>query len=120
MHAMAQRDDDEAKNGSQHREQRLREETWKRQLQERDAEILRLQAEAAQVQAVSREGEVLALKAELAKIAEEGNSKIDAANERIRSLRRDDAVREVDRLTTENRQIREERNALVDEKDILS
>ncbi|CAJ1363857.1 unnamed protein product, partial [Effrenium voratum] len=47
--------------------------------------------------------DIEAVKLSLDKVAEEANSKIDAANERIRSLRRerDDALKEADRLRGE-------------------
>jgi len=64
------------------------------------------------------EQELAGLREELAKIGEEANSKIEAANVRIRSLRqeRDQAVREVEQQSMETRKLQQSRDELSTEK----
>lgn len=76
----------------------------------------------------SLKAEIGAVKLNLDKVAEEANGKIDAANERIRSLRRerDDALKEGDRLRAEGERlmsrqeaVRKETEDLVQQKELL-
>jgi len=80
-----------------------------------------LEAAAAAASSTSRQ-ETEHLQSELTKMSAEANAKIDAANERIRSLRRDrdEALREAERVAAEKRQLQQDKNALLLEKDQLT
>mmetsp|Transcript_105249 Transcript_105249/g.296352 ORF Transcript_105249/g.296352 Transcript_105249/m.296352 type:complete len:392 (-) Transcript_105249:42-1217(-) len=86
------------------------------------------QSEEASRANQSRQAEVESLKAELDRLSIEANSKIDAANERIRSLRRDrdEATGEAQRLRQESSHVdretdnlREDYRQLADQKETL-
>mmetsp|Transcript_100059 Transcript_100059/g.254414 ORF Transcript_100059/g.254414 Transcript_100059/m.254414 type:complete len:408 (-) Transcript_100059:18-1241(-) len=68
------------------------------------------------------EQELAGLREELAKIGDEANSKIEAANVRIRALRqeRDDAVREVEQENLHLRKVQETKEDIISEKVKLS